>query len=144
MGGIGMSSKKYIAAVMEKSSLADEYIYIFNHVIFGEYDKERKVFTDEYGKKYNYMMSKDATTKDEAVYHILELDKLSEILEKDEKTYKDLVLEYTNQIKEIVYFVGFTEDKTPFLSSINVGAIRREANEIHEKGAPWRSLSHSC
>ena len=132
-----MSSNKYIATVMKRSSLSeDNYVFIYNYVIFGEYDKDKKIFIDEYGKEYPYMMTNDALNKDEAVYHILEIDKLSEILKKNNNSFKDLVLEYTKQIQSIVYFVGYTDDHTPYLSSINIAEIRRQANVIREKGKP--------
>lgn len=134
-----MNNKKYIATVMKKKCISDDnYEFIYSHVVFGDYDKDKKIFTDEYGNEYYYMMSANALVKDSpaAAYHILELEKLSEILNKDKKSFKELVMEYTNQIKDIIYFIGYTNDYTPYLSSINLAEIRRQANTIHETGKP--------
>lgn len=133
-----MSSKyNHVATVMNRHYVGvDNYMFSYDHAILGNYDEKSKIFTDIYGKEYNYMMSGNAITMDDphAVYNIMRIEELKNHTEMKGKPIEDIIAEYIKQIEKIVYLIGYTDDFTPYISAINLDAYQREANSIKENG----------
>ena len=127
-------SRKYIATVMERIYAGvDNYFFVCRNVVFGDYDEKNKIFIDELGNDYSYMMSQPAISMEVpfSVYNVMSIEDLK-------KTYKGKSLEniyfdYQTKMQQVVYHVGYTDDYTPFLSVINMDVAKTIASN-KEKG----------
>lgn len=138
-----MNSKhKYIATIMNRHYISpDNYFFSFRNTVVGNYDEKEKVFTDACGEEYYYMMSPNALNMDVpyAAYHLVEINEIKKALNNVDLPIEDIITEYTKKLAKIVYYIGYTDDFTPFISSINLDEIKEQANTIHETGKPLES-----
>ena len=128
-------SKNYIATVMERDYLrTNTFSFKFSHVVLGEYDEEKKLFTDEYGRKYFYMLSDPGIADDntKSVYHIMKIDELKKTGKDKDKPLDILISRYSKKMEEKAYIVGYTKDDKPYIRIINLEEIQKEENNIHK------------
>lgn len=122
-------SSKYIATEMIRHILRpDTYVFSFDNIIVGEYNEESKIFTDEYGRQYYYMMSGNALTLDnpKSAYNIVKVDDLKNSFK--DKNMKEILQEYAKRAQERAYLIGYTDDYTPYLEVIHLDMIQDEAS----------------
>lgn len=125
---------KYIATIMNRSFLiADNYLFSFRNVVLGNYNEKTKIFTDEYGNEYFYMMSGNALTMDVpyAAYNIMKIEDLKKASKSKNIKKETIINEYVKKVEEKIYIVGYTDDYTPYLEVVNLDIIKNEANQKH-------------
>ena len=122
---------KYIATIMRRNYIGpDNYIFSFDHIVFGEYNEKSKIFTDQLGNEYYYMMNSSALTMD-VPYAAYNIEEIAKIMEKDPKiTSKRMMLDYVKDKALTIYHVGYTSDYTPYKRTINLADDKTKANDI--------------
>ena len=124
--------KKYVATIMERHFISvDNYVFVCRNTVVGDYDEESKIFTDVNGNEYMYMISEDALTMDVpfSIFNVIDMDELKAKVKLD-APIDDLIGEYGDLCKKLLYYVGYTEDYVPFLYAINIDNLKKSAISV--------------
>lgn len=122
-------SNKYVATIMERHFISvDNYIFITKYVVVGDYDKENNIFKDKNGTEYFYMMSEPSLTTDipYSFFNVIDTKDLKSAL-KMNLPLNELISEYGDLCKRLVYYVGYTDEYIPFLYAMNIENLKKEA-----------------
>ena len=78
-----------------------------------------------------YMLSEDALVNDVpySVFNVIDMDELKARVKLD-APIDDLIGEYGDLCRNILYYVGYTEDYIPFLYAINIDNIKKSAISV--------------
>ena len=127
--------KKYIASIMDKHNVGDEsFIYSCNHVVVGEIDEETYVLTDEFGNKYNSILSSKVVDENApyAYSNLLDLDEMDDEMF-DSDSYEERLEEYEAQCKGIIHYVGKTDSGKVFFVSFDKDNLKALATESEDE-----------
>lgn len=124
---------KNIAIIMKRTYIGpDNYVFSFDHVVFGEYNENSKIFTDQVGNEFYYMMDSKALTMD-VPYAAYNIEKVEE-LKKDNPdiTTDKMMKDFIKDKVLLIYHVGYTDNYTPYKKVINLAKDKKQASMLQQ------------
>ena len=113
--------KKYIATIMDRHYLGDEsFIFSCNYATIGEIDEETGIFIDRNGNEFGNMVSPSLLASEitQAYSNVIEMNNIQEIFG-NELSMKDSIKEYEFQCRKSLFYVGKTNEGSPFVVTFN-------------------------
>ena len=130
--------EKYFATILKKVALNEtDHMYLVDTVVAGDIEEETQLFVTTNGTQYKKFKNFAEPLEENYYFNVVETDNIEEHFEEN-ITFDEAIAKYEQNCKEIIHYVGHTEngyiiiaiDKGPYIRTID--AIAEDENAFDE------------